>query len=223
MVTASWLGYTASALSGLPSLGCVLLLLCAGCAPLRVALDRRVDPITVGEPPRREAVAGWNDTADRLQATADFYDRQARKAHGKTRAMAVLAALGAGGAGVTVGVLAQPALADDARPGLASVGISLGVLSGLFAILPQTHQYPLKEIGYRRQAEIARQAYAAAIVRCPAGVLADPTTPLPVLADCQAELERGLDAAQTWPVDAAGTRPPPDELQGLVRDARQAP
>lgn len=140
-----------------------------------------------------------------LRAAAAFYDREVRKNHTKARVMSVFAGVAATGAGASIGVLAQPGLDDEARPGIAAAGISSAVMAGLLAILPYAHQYRLKELGYARQATAAWQALHTIEATCAGAFPAGP----PALQErCASEVADALTASRTFPEDSP-CRPPP--------------
>lgn len=193
----------------------LLALLLAGCAGPRVLLDPR--PVPAADDPDAALLERYSALADRLQATASYYDHQAVKSHNKLRAMSVLVGVAAGGAGGTIGALAQAELPDAARPSLGTVGISLAVLSGLFAVLPHAHQYSLKEASYRRQAQEARAAYVGIDARCgPALIEADDDA----IGRCVADLQQSLAAARSFDASNPGRPPAERELEQMLRAAR---
>lgn len=196
---------------------CCLALLC-GCAPLKLLLDARPNPFA-DQPEQAERAAlltRYGDLADRLQGTAAFYDREVRKSHTKARVMGVLVGTGATGAGAALGVLGQPGIAPEARPGIAAAGISGAVLAGLMAILPYAHQYALKEAGYRRQADQAWTDYRRIDGRCGPAAL-DSTTSTAELGACISDLEAALAASRAFPEDSP-CRPPPGRDLGRALD-----
>ena len=199
-----------------------VLLLTTGCGPLRPLLDTRTNPYADGEDVvRAELVERHNGLADRLQATAAYYDREVSKSHVKARIMSVLVGVGASGSGATIAVLAQPELPDDARPGVASFGVSMAVFSGLMAILPWAHQYGLKEIGYSRQADRTWSLYRDIQVEGGAGVVLDPDRPVADLAACVSRLESALVEVRRLPEDSP-CRPPLDgDLARVLTRARR--
>ena len=185
-------------------------LLICGCGPLRLLLDPRPNPFAdqPDEAERAALVLRYGELADRLQATASFYDREVRKSHTKARVMTVLVGAGATGAGASIAVLAQPDVPAEARPGIASAGVSSAVLAGLMAVLPYAHQYHLKEAGYLRQAAGAWSDYGRIQASC-ASTLLLPETPLAQLGRCVDQLEEALVTARSFPADSP-CRPPPD-------------
>lgn len=196
-----------------------LLLLCA-CAPLRPLLDHRNDPFAglPGHEARSELARRCSSLADRLVATAAFYDREADKAHLKMRVMSVLVGVGATGAGASIGALSQPEFPDAGRPGVASLGVSMAVFSGLMAILPHAHQYILKEAGYRHQATQAREALVEIDEACALAML-EADRPLQDLAACADRLQDSLAAALRFPEGSPCRPPPEDELAAAIRRA----
>jgi hypothetical protein len=189
-----------------------------GCAPLRVVLDARPD-VTAWPEPTRGAAERYGELADRLQATADFYDRQALKAHAKQRVMGVLSILGATVSGASVGVLSWPDFPAEGRPGVAAAGISMATFSGLFAVLPMAHHYPLKEAGYRRAGAEARRAYGELQARC-ASLVGDPAADAAAVHACADEAETAVRAAWAFPPDSGAFPPKADELRELIDEAR---
>ncbi|MCP4871826.1 MAG: hypothetical protein GY898_24230 [Proteobacteria bacterium] len=171
------------------------LLLLVGCA---------TSPPPVPAPDATVADAYVRMTGE-LRAAAAFYDREVRKNHTKARVMSVFAGVAATGAGASIGVLAQPGLDDEIRPGITAAGISSAVMSGLLAILPFAHQYRLKELGYARQADAAWTALHTIEASCagvfPAGDPADQQR-------CAHDVAEALTAARTFPEDSP-CRPPP--------------
>jgi hypothetical protein len=122
--------------------------LLSGCAGPTVLLDLRSSGST--DPAAASAEARYGQLADRLQAHAAFYEHEVRKNHTKMRVMGVLSVLGAGAAAGTTASAFQPDMPDAVRPAIASVSISMSVLSAVFVLLPHAHQYILKEAGYQR-------------------------------------------------------------------------
>lgn len=198
-----------------------LTLILAGCAPPSVLLDPRSSGDTAS--PEGALLQQYGALADRLQATAAFYEHEERKNHHKLRAMSVLTGIAAGGAGGTIAALAQPGLADEARPGIASLGLSLAAFAGLFAVLPHAHGYIQKEAGYRRKAQEARAAYAELDRACSAGRLADPTTPGSRVAACLEQAQAHLVEARRFAEDTPGKPPPDRELDALIRRGQASP
>ncbi len=193
----------------------VAVVLGTGCAAPRALLDPRpaLDPAD----PQAALMEQYNALADRLQATATYYDHEAEKSHLKLRAMSVLVGVTAGGAGGTIGALAQPQFPDAARPGLASFGISLAVLSGLFAILPHAHQYILKEATYSRQAAATRDDYLTIEARCGPTL---PGRPDAEIGACIADLQGALAAARQLDGGGPGKPPAEAELDRLLQRSR---
>ena len=199
-----------------------LLLFVVGCGPFRPLLDTRSNPFTDSEDAARaELVDRYNGLADRLQATAGYYDREVAKSHVKGRVMSVLVGVGATGSGATIASLAQPELPDDARPGLASLGVSMAVFSGLMAILPYAHQYALKERGYARQADLTWELHRAAQVECGAAVVLDPERSLAELGACIAGLEQALVEVRRFPEDSPCRAPLDRDMEGALRRVRR--
>jgi hypothetical protein len=192
-----------------------LLLLLSGCAAPRALLDPR--PAVAADDPQAALIEQYNALADRLQATATYYDHEADKSHLKMRAMSVLVGVSAAGAGGTIGALAQPDFPDAARPGLASFGVSLAVLAGLFAVLPHAHQYILKEATYADRAEETRSAYEAIEARCGPTL---PGRPEAEIGACVAELQRALAEARAFDRGGPGKPPAEAELDQLLRRSR---
>jgi len=198
----------------------LLILSLGGCAPIALSLDTRGNPFegVPEEQARAELVTRYNELADRLQATAVHYDREVRKNHVKLRVMSVLSGVGAAGAGASVGVLSQPGLADEARPGIAAAGISGAVFAGLMAILPHAHQYVLKEAGYARQARQSWSDLRQTEAACAATVL-DASQPIDSLGACLGRLEEALARARSFEDDSPCRPPPEKDLQKLLRAA----
>jgi len=196
----------------------LLLIPLLGCSPLTLVLDPRPDWST--HPPAAASGAErYAALADRLQGTADFYERQALKAHTKQRVMGVLSIFGATVSGASVGVLSWPDFPAQGRPGVAAAGISMATFSGLFAVLPMAHHYPLKEAGFRRAGAEARAAYSALQARC-AALVSDPEADAAAMQRCADEAAAAVDAAWAFPADSGAFPPPAAELQGLIEAAR---
>jgi hypothetical protein len=194
----------------------------SGCGPLRPLLAVRGNPYSPDGPDaaRAELVDRYNGLADHLSATAAFYDREAEKAHVKMRVMSVLVGVGATGSGASIAALARPEFPDEGRPGLASLGISMAVFSGLMAILPHAHQYILKEAGYRQQARLTRDDLAHADAICGLSML-DPDRPLDELTACVAGLSGSLARARVFDEDSPCRPPPEAELARALERARR--
>ena len=195
-----------------------LLLFVTSCGPFRPLLDTRSNPFSGSEDAgRAELVDRYNGLADRLQATAGYYDNEVIKSHVKARVMSVLVGVGATGSGATIGALAQPEFPDDVRPGVASLGVSMAVFSGLMAILPYAHQYALKERGYARQADLAWQLHRDQQMECGDRIVLDPARALDELGACLARLEEALVEVRRFPDDSP-CRPPLDkDLERALR------
>lgn len=190
-------------------------LLISGCAGPRVLLDPR--PVTAADDPQAELLDRYAALADRLQATASYYDHEVLKSHLKLRAMSVLVGVAAAGAGGTIGVLAQGELPDIARPGVGTVGVSLAVLAGLFGVLPHAHQYILKEASYQRHAEDARAAYVEIEARC-----GPPQPPRDdaAIGRCVADLQEALASVRVFDSASPGKPPAERELEQMLQKAR---
>ena len=161
----------------------------------------------------------YGQLADRLQAHAAFYEHEVRKNHTKMRVMGVLSVLGAGGAAGTTASAFQPDMPDNARPAVASVSISLSVLSAVFVLLPHAHQYILKEAGYQRMAMATRSSYADLEQAC--GVQAGPLEE-PALGACIDQAQEALVAARTFPLDSPCKPPPDKDLAKMLTRAERA-
>lgn len=196
----------------------ILLSLTVGCGPFRPLLDTRGNPFDPGDDAvRAELVDRFNGLSDRLQATAGYYDHEVVKSHTKARVMSVLVGAGATGAGASIAALARPEFPDDARPGVASLGISMAVFGGLMAILPYAHQYALKEAGYARQADLAWHLYQDSQTTCGSSALLDNHRPIADLAACVVALEEALVSVRRFPADSP-CRPPLDrDLERALR------
>jgi hypothetical protein len=186
-----------------------------GCATPGVLLDPR--PLTAPDDPAAAGLAQYNALADRLQATAAYYEEQVHKNHNKLRAMSVLVGVAAGGGGAAIAPLAQPQTPDIARPGIAAVGISALVLAGLFGVLPHAHQYFLKEATYQRHAQQARASYLDVEARCGVRLVG---ADVDVVAGCVHDLQSALAEARHFDIDSPGKPPREAELDAMIQGAR---
>ncbi len=187
--------------------------LLSGCAGPTVLLDLRSSGST--DPAAASAEARYGQLADRLQAHAAFYEHEVRKNHTKMRVMGVLSVLGAGAAAGTTASAFQPDMPDAVRPAIASVSISMSVLSAVFVLLPHAHQYILKEAGYQRMAEGTRASYARLEAACGPGGGEDPVA-------CVSLAQDALVAARAFPPDSPCKPPPERDLDRMLRSAGRA-